>query len=371
MMGMNKITFQHVCKAYGENTVVKNLNFTIDEGERLILLGPSGCGKTTILRMVAGFESITSGALLMGGQKVNQLEPGARNVAMVFQNYALYPHMTVWENITFGLSIQKVDKAEIKTRADQALSILNLSGYEQRKPHELSGGQKQRVALARAWVKQAPYFLLDEPLSNLDAQLRLQARTELVKIHRLYRPTMIYVTHDQVEAMTVGHRIAIMNQGSLQQLDSPGDIYQHPANTFVASFIGSPPMNLLPGQFREGALWFGDQRLCPPAGWKTLLARHPGLYLGIRPEQCYLSDAPLLPGQVEFKEHLGAQLCIHLRLTHNNQRVLCLLPADQPLPEGIKGISFSWRRISCFADETGLNIGYPDQINQTAPAKPA
>ncbi|MBP2658468.1 MAG: Glycerol-3-phosphate-transporting ATPase, partial [Firmicutes bacterium] len=279
---MNGIIFENVCKSYGETAVVKDLNMTIQEGERLILLGPSGCGKTTTLRMVAGLENITAGTLKMGGQVVNTVEPGARNIAMVFQNYALYPHMTIWENITFGLFIQKIPIEEIKARTEQALEILNLSGYEQRKPNELSGGQKQRVALCRSLVKQAPYFLLDEPLSNLDAQLRLQARTELVKIHNLYRPTFIYVTHDQVEAMTVGQRIAIMNQGALQQLDTPDVIYQHPANTFVASFIGSPPMNLLQGAFRDGALWIAGCRVNPPTKWHTLLAEHQELWIGIR-----------------------------------------------------------------------------------------
>lgn len=356
---MNGIIFENVCKSYNETMVVKNLNLAIQEGERLILLGPSGCGKTTTLRMIAGLEKITTGTLKMGGQIVNEVEPGARNIAMVFQNYALYPHMTVWENITFGLSIQKVPTAEIKLRTEQALEILNLSGYEQRKPSELSGGQKQRVALCRSLVKQAPYFLLDEPLSNLDAQLRLQARTELVKIHELYRPTLIYVTHDQIEAMTVGQRIAIMNQGVLQQLDMPDTIYQYPANTFVASFIGSPPMNLLEGNFQDGTLWIAGNPLVPPASWQGLLTRSPKIWVGIRPEQCYLSDTPLLHGQIEFVEHLGCQRCIHIRLSQNNQLVLCILPADQPIPEGTVGISFSWQHINGFDWNNGTNIGRP------------
>lgn len=362
---MNGIIFENVCKSYNEAMVVKNLNLAIQEGERLILLGPSGCGKTTTLRMIAGLEKITTGTLKMGGQIVNEVEPGARNIAMVFQNYALYPHMTVWENITFGLSIKKVPTAEIKLRTEQALEILNLSGYEQRKPSELSGGQKQRVALCRSLVKQAPYFLLDEPLSNLDAQLRLQARTELVKIHELYRPTLIYVTHDQIEAMTVGQRIAIMNQGVLQQLDMPDTIYQYPANTFVASFIGSPPMNLLEGNFQDGTLWIAGNPLVPPASWQGLLTRNPKIWVGIRPEQCYLSDTPLLHGQIEFVEHLGCQRCIHIRLSQNNQLVLCILPADQPIPEGTVGISFSWKHINGFDWNNGTNIGHPSKLAHT------
>lgn len=362
---MNGIIFENVCKSYGETAVVKDLNMTIQEGERLILLGPSGCGKTTTLRMVAGLENITAGTLKMGGQVVNTVEPGARNIAMVFQNYALYPHMTIWENITFGLFLQKIPIEEIKIRTKQALELLNLSGYEQRKPNELSGGQKQRVALCRSLVKQAPYFLLDEPLSNLDAQLRLQARTELVKIHNLYRPTFIYVTHDQVEAMTVGQRIAIMNQGTLQQLDTPDAIYQRPANTFVASFIGSPPMNLLQGAFRDGALWIAGSRVNPPTKWHTLLAEHRELWIGIRPEQCCLSDTPMLHGQVEFVEHLGSQRCIHVRLHQDRQLLLCMLPADQPIPTGTAGVSFSWQHVNGFDKYTGNNIGLPNKISQS------
>ena len=208
---MKNIEFKAVKKKYDETTVIQELNFSIKEGERLVLLGPSGCGKTTTLRMIAGLEEISEGQLLMGGTVVNSVAPGKRNIAMVFQNYALFPHLSVWENITFGLKIQKLTEQEMAKRAKEALEILNLTGYENRKPKELSGGQKQRVALCRAIVKQSPYFLLDEPLSNLDAQLRQQARTELVKLHEIYKPTMIYVTHDQVEAMTIAQRIAIMN----------------------------------------------------------------------------------------------------------------------------------------------------------------
>lgn len=359
---MNGIIFENVCKMYQDTMVVDNLNLTIREGERLILLGPSGCGKTTTLRMVAGLEKITAGNLKMGNRVMNEVEPGARNIAMVFQNYALFPHMTVWENITFGLFIQKIPIEEIKSRTAKALDILNLSGYEQRKPNELSGGQKQRVALGRSLVKQAPYFLLDEPLSNLDAQLRLQARTELVKIHELYHPTLIYVTHDQVEAMAVGQRIAIMNQGILQQLDTPDIIYQYPANTFVASFIGSPPMNLIRSTFMDGGLWIAGNRIDPPAEWQMLLADHHELWIGIRPEQCFVSDTPLLHGQIEFVEHLGSQRCIHIRLPQDGQLVLCMLPADQTIPTGTVGISFSWKNINGFDRHIGNNIGHPSKL---------
>jgi ABC-type sugar transport system ATPase subunit len=356
---MNGILFKNVCKAYNDNQVVHNLNLAVEQGERLILLGPSGCGKTTTLRMAAGLEAITSGTLNMGGKAVNDLEPGERNVAMVFQNYALYPHMTVWENITFGLTIQKVPREEINARVKTALEILNLTGYEQRKPKELSGGQKQRVALGRALVKQAPFFLLDEPLSNLDAQLRQQARTELVKIHELYRPTMMYVTHDQVEAMTVGQRIAIMNHGVLQQLDTPDNIYHKPANAFVASFIGIPPMNLIKGTFEDGAFWIAGTRLDIPTEWQPLVAQYSQLLLGLRPEHCLLTSQSLFAGTAEFIEHLGSQHCIHVRLTLKGQKVLCMVPAEQAISQGPVNLSFSWKHVSLFDAASGQNIGYP------------
>jgi sn-glycerol 3-phosphate transport system ATP-binding protein/multiple sugar transport system ATP-binding protein len=362
---MNGIIFEDVCKSYNDTNVVTNLNLTIKQGERLILLGPSGCGKTTTLRMVAGLESITSGALKMGGKVVNDLAPGERNVAMVFQNYALYPHMTAWENITFGLNIQKLPTDEIKSRVKTALEILNLSGYEQRKPSELSGGQKQRVALGRALVKQAPFFLLDEPLSNLDAQLRQQARTELVKIHEIYRPTMIYVTHDQIEAMTVGQRIAIMKHGVLQQLDTPDNIYTKPANAFVASFIGIPPMNLLKCKFEEGALWIDGARVSIPIEWLPRIAQHSQLSLGIRPEHCFLTSKSSLAGTTDFIEHLGSQHCIHVRLSQGGQKVLCMVPAEQIISKGSVNLSFSWNHVSLFDSVSGNNIGYPEQLIRT------
>jgi sn-glycerol 3-phosphate transport system ATP-binding protein/multiple sugar transport system ATP-binding protein len=354
---MSGILFKNVCKSYGDHVVVDNLTMSIRQGERLILLGPSGCGKTTTLRMIAGLEAISSGTLEMGGRVVNQVEPGDRKVAMVFQNYALYPHMTVWDNITFGLVMQKLSKTEIAGRAQKALAILNLTGFEQRKPKELSGGQKQRVALARALVKQAPYFLLDEPLSNLDTQLRQQARTELIKIHDLFQPTMIYVTHDQVEAMTVGHRIAVMNQGVLQQLDTPDVIYKYPANTFVASFIGAPPMNLIKGVLRNGALYIGDIRVEMPSVWQQAIAHKSCVYVGIRPEQCRLSNTAPISGAMDLIENLGGQKCAHVRLG-DGQRILSVFPAAAPVPEGTVGVSFNWEDVNLFDCETGENIGW-------------
>lgn len=218
---MKDILFEQICKAYNKNMVVRDLNLKVFSGERLVLLGPSGCGKSTSLRLIAGLEDITSGNLYMGNQLINQVDSGERNVSMVFQNYALYPHMNVRQNISYALKVNKFPSKEIVERTNEAITMLDLNGLEERKPKELSGGQRQRVALARAIVKRADYFLLDEPLSNLDAQLRSHARKELVKIHERYHQTMVYVTHDQVEAMTVGQKIALMHQGQLQAIDTP------------------------------------------------------------------------------------------------------------------------------------------------------
>ena len=258
---MSSMVFKNVCKNYGNTQVVKNLNLEINPGERLVLLGPSGCGKSTTLRMIAGLEKITSGELYFGDKVMNDIESGDRNVAMVFQNYALYPHMTVWDNITFGLRMNKVEREEIEKRAREALKILNLEGLEKRYSKELSGGQRQRVALCRAVVKQSPFFLLDEPLSNLDVQLRNTSREELVKLHNLYRPTFVYVTHDQIEAMTIGHRIAVLNKGYLQQIDTPEKIYNNPVNVFVAKFIGIPQINIIRVNINEGELLLKNNRI--------------------------------------------------------------------------------------------------------------
>lgn len=342
------LTFHHVSKVYGTNQVIRDLDFSIQPGERLILLGPSGCGKTTTLRMIAGLESITSGDLYMGGTRVNDLAPGERNIAMVFQSYALYPHMTVWDNITFGLQIQKLDPKEIAQRTNQAVEILQLDGLTQRYPKELSGGQKQRVALARAIVKKAPYFLLDEPLSNLDAKLRQQARTQLVKIHQLYNPTMIYVTHDQVEAMTVATRIAIINQGTLQQIGTPEEVYHRPANTFVAQFIGTPAMNLLPAQVHTDILQWGDHRLPVPSFVEEKIRLQDRVILGIRPEKCRFSDQPMIPAKKIYTEDLGSHWITYLELPTGEK---LQVSSPTPMPEDAQGIAFAWQD-ACFFDGT-------------------
>lgn len=361
---MKEIRFEHVNKAYGETQVVNDLTMTITGGERLILLGPSGCGKSTTLRMIAGLEEITAGSLFMGGRQVNHVPSGNRNVAMVFQNYALYPHMTVKNNIIYGLKVQKLPKQEVARRLETALNMLELSGYEDRLPKDLSGGQRQRVALARAVVKQADYILLDEPLSNLDAQLRVSARKELVKVHELYKPTMVYVTHDQIEAMTVADRIALMNKGELQMLDTPENVYHHPVNIFTASFIGSPPTNLIEARFADGVLMIGRQTLKLDAVW-TQHVRKSGLtqlVLGIRPEHISLSSIPVdesFLGVVKHVENHGAGYAIYTEMERHELVVMDEVMRWQ------KGdhvfIRPKMNHLHFFDPETTGSIGYPEQ----------
>jgi len=244
---MASVTYNKVIKSFGDVEVIKQLNFEVEDKEFLVLVGPSGCGKTTALRMLAGLEEITSGEIMIGDRVVNDVAPKDRDIAMVFQSYALYPHMSVYDNMAFGLKLRKTPKDEIKRRVNEAAEILDITHLLDRKPRQLSGGQRQRVAVGRAIVREPEVFLFDEPLSNLDAKLRVQMRAEISKLHQRLQTTFIYVTHDQTEAMTMASRIAVINKGLLQQLDTPQMLYDHPANLFVAGFIGSPSMNFFPG----------------------------------------------------------------------------------------------------------------------------
>lgn len=253
---MASVTYDHVTKKFGDFVALNDLNIEIEDKEFLVLVGPSGCGKTTALRCLAGLEEITMGRILIGDHVVNDVPPKDRDIAMVFQSYALYPHMTVFDNMAFGLKLRKVPKDEIKRRVEEAAQILGIEGLLKRKPRELSGGQRQRVAVGRAIVREPKVFLFDEPLSNLDAKLRVQTRAEISRLHQRLQTTFIYVTHDQTEAMTMASRIAVMNKGLLQQLDTPQTLYDRPSNLFVAGFIGSPAMNFFPAKLRKdgGAL---------------------------------------------------------------------------------------------------------------------
>ena len=350
------IIFSHVKKAYGKTVVINDLNLEIRKGERLILLGPSGCGKTTTLRMIAGFDKITSGDLFLDGKVVNNLAPGERNIAMVFQSYALFPHLSVWDNITFGLKIKKLAAKEIAERTKKAIEIVHLEGQEHKKIHELSGGQKQRVALCRAIVKQSPYFLLDEPLSNLDAKLRQQARAELIKIHELSHPTMVYVTHDQIEAMTVAHRIAVMHQGKIQQIDTPDAIYNHPQNTFVATFIGSPAMNVLPAFVAGASLIVGGCTVALPEERLRLIGGREKILFGLRPEACIPAfDSAMITGKVEFMENTGNLKTVTLRLLDGS--VFYLQDSNQSIAlEKVAGFNFDWEKVCLFDAKTTVNL---------------
>jgi len=305
---MASLTFYRVGKTYFDSTVaVANASIDIAEGEFVVLVGPSGCGKSTLLRVAAGLEELTSGSVLLGGVDVSRLGPRQRDIAMVFQNYALYPHMTVFENMAFGLQQRRLPKEAIARQVQEVARLLDLTRYLDRKPAQLSGGQRQRVAMGRALVREPQVFLLDEPLSNLDAKLRVQMRAALKRLHARLGVTTIYVTHDQVEAMTLGDRIAVIAEGKLQQLGAPQDVYDNPANVFVAGFIGSPPMNLLRGRTRGGQATAGDLVVpCPGVPDKDVI-------IGVRPE-CLRpahEGMPSLAFEIVVVEPLGDEVIVH------------------------------------------------------------
>jgi len=319
---MAQISFDNVSKTYeGGHSAVLGLNLDIVDGEFMVLVGPSGCGKTTALRMIAGLEDITGGHLRINGEIANDLAPRDRNIAMVFQSYALYPHLSVAENIGFGLKVRGVASHTITKKVQETAELLELTDYLDRKPAKLSGGQRQRVAMGRALVRSPNAFLMDEPLSNLDARLRGQMRAEIAKLQRMSAVTTVYVTHDQVEAMTMGHRVAVMNKGALQQLDTPRRLYDKPVNLFVASFIGSPPINFFQGvvtaQNGGPVLQLGAFALpLGASGDRVLNHVDRKVIVGIRPEALKLSTTPGAPGTISartaFVEDLGATLLVHL-----------------------------------------------------------
>lgn len=324
---MASISFKNVTKTYDGATspVVPNLNLEIKDKEFIILVGPSGCGKSTTLRMIAGLETITEGEVYIGDRLVNKVPPKDRDIAMVFQNYALYPHMNVYKNISFGLNLRKEDKAEIDRRVHEAAKILDLEHLLSRKPKELSGGQRQRVALGRAMVRNPAVFLLDEPLSNLDAKLRASMRTEIAKLHQKLDITFVYVTHDQTEAMTMGTRIVVMNKGVLQQVDTPQNIYNYPKNKFVASFIGSPQMNFLNGfvvkEQHRVAILCGHEKITLSSEQVDCLMKDKyfgkEVIVGVRPEKINLTPITAqdtkLTGVIDVVELMGAESYIHVK----------------------------------------------------------
>ena len=311
---MGKINLKNLEKSYGKIKVIHDLSIDINEGELIVIVGPSGCGKSTLLRMVAGLEDINSGSILIDNKIVNDLEPMERNIAMVFQNYALYPHMTVFENMSYGLKILKIPKNEISSRVQKAAEILELGELLKRKPSQLSGGQRQRVAMGRAIVRDPVAFLFDEPLSNLDAKLRVQMRLEIKKLQKQLKTTSLYVTHDQVEAMTLADRMVVMNEGNVEHVGTPLEVYTKPKTLFTAQFIGSPAMNILKGECQSNQI-----KLSSGAILKAN-SKHKGeVNVGLRPEDFTIDEKGTIKLKVELVELIGANTLIHGRLENSNE----------------------------------------------------
>ena len=368
---MASISCRHIYKIYpGNVTAVKDFNLEIADKEFVVFVGPSGCGKSTTLRMIAGLEEISKGEMYIGGRLINDVPPKDRDIAMVFQSYALYPHMTVYKNIAFGLELRKTPKAEIDKRVHEAAKILEIEHLLDRKPKALSGGQRQRVALGRAMVRNPAVFLLDEPLSNLDAKLRTSMRTEIIKLHKKLETTFIYVTHDQTEAMTMGDRIVVMKDGVIQQVDTPQNLYDYPCNIFVAGFIGSPQMNFMDGKLEKN----GDVYTIDLAGTKLALPKEKTadgkldayvgktLKVGIRPEDMkddeeFLAKHPntQLQAEVEVSELMGAE--IYLYLTYQGQNMMARVAPTSKARRGDKvTVALDAHKIHLFDPETELTI---------------
>jgi multiple sugar transport system ATP-binding protein len=337
---MATVTFDRVTKRYGDVIAVNGLDLQIRDGEFMVLVGPSGCGKTTSLRMIAGLEDISEGTLKIGDRVVNDVAPKDRDIAMVFQSYALYPHMSVFDNLAFGLKLRKIPKADIDRRVKEAAGILHLENLLDRKPKALSGGQRQRVALGRAIVREPAVFLMDEPLSNLDAKLRVQTRAELLRIHARLGTTTVYVTHDQVEAMTMGQRIAVMSEAILQQVGTPQELYDAPTNRFVAGFIGSPSMNFLDVTVRgtgpSASLEGPGVSIPVPSRFIELVGDGGNLVLGIRPEHLQLDTNGTAVGRIAARadvvEFLGNEELVHLDVSGSD--MVAVLPAEARVRQG-------------------------------------
>jgi multiple sugar transport system ATP-binding protein len=364
---MAAISVQAVGKRFGRTEAVRNVGFDIRDGEFAVFVGPSGCGKSTLLRLIAGLEDVSAGSIAFDGQDVTELTPAERGVAMVFQSYALYPHMSVYDNMAFGLKLAKTDKRRIADRVRETARILQIEPLLDRKPRELSGGQRQRVAIGRAIVRQPRVFLFDEPLSNLDAALRVQMRIELKRLHRDLGTTMIYVTHDQVEAMTLADRIVVLNAGAVEQIGAPLELYRHPRNLFVAGFIGSPKMNFLAGTVTscdasQVTLDLGDGRPVVAAVADTARLR-PGaqVTLGLRPEHLTdtSADTAQLDGEVIALEHLGSETYVHLACSHGEPLVF-KSAGDTAIGVGQR-VSVAVPPHACYLfDETGTALPRPD-----------
>ncbi|KQS66707.1 ABC transporter ATP-binding protein [Modestobacter sp. Leaf380] len=357
---MAAVTFAQTTQRYpgSDRPAVDGLDLEIADGEFLVLVGPSGCGKSTSLRMLAGLEDVTEGSILIGGRDVTDLPPKDRDIAMVFQNYALYPHMTVGQNMGFALKIAGMDKAEISRRVADAAEILDLTEYLDRKPKALSGGQRQRVAMGRAIVRNPQVFLMDEPLSNLDAKLRVQTRTQIASLQRRLGVTTVYVTHDQVEAMTMGDRVAVLKDGVLQQVGTARELYDHPDNAFVAGFIGSPAMNLLPARVEGGEVVVGGLPIPLPAGVQA----SGEVLLGMRPEAVWPADAPTgLAVEIDVVEEIGADAFVYGRPQHATDQktpfVVRVPGRGVPRAGQTLHLDVDPRQVHLFDPASGLRLG--------------
>jgi sn-glycerol 3-phosphate transport system ATP-binding protein len=346
---MAQVTLSGITKTYPNGvTAVHPASFTIPQGEFIVLVGPSGCGKSTMLRMIAGLEEISAGDLHIGARLVNHIDPADRDIAMVFQNYALYPHMSVRKNIGYGLKNRKIPQAQIDQKVAEASALLNLDDYLDRKPSQLSGGQRQRVAMGRAIVRDPALFLFDEPLSNLDAKLRNQMRIEIKALQRRLGVTSIYVTHDQVEAMTMADRIIVMNEGRIEQIGTPTEVYNHPATIFVASFMGAPPMNLLQGQIRNGQALIGEIALAPVS------ARDGAVTIGIRPEEILVDTAGAISLSIDLVEELGAHRLLHGSIA--GQSLSVHVGKDSAVQAGSVPVALKPNALALFDPKTGARL---------------
>ncbi len=352
---MSKVVLKDIKKSYDNKKIIINgVNLDIEDKEFLVLVGASGCGKSTILRMIAGLEEISGGELYIGDKKVNNVHPKDRDIAFVFQSYALYPHMTVYENIAFGLKMRKVKKAEIDRKVKEAAKILDLEELLDRKPKQLSGGQRQRVALGRAIVRNPKVFLMDEPLSNLDAKLRVQMRAEIKKLHEKLQTTFIYVTHDQTEALTMGDRIVVLDKGVIQQVDTPENIYNNPANMFVAGFIGSPQINFVTCPILNNTLVFGDMKLELPREVMEILSNNKKVVIGIRPEDMINPEGNIKMGvSVDMTELLGSEKIAYFNI--GDSKCCAKLPAKYDLDSNLI-LNIDSKKMFFFNEKTGERI---------------
>ncbi len=348
---MADVRFDSVAKRYGEVSVIEDLNLHIRDHELMVLVGPSGCGKSTALRMIAGLEDISAGTIAIGERVVNTLAPKDRDIAMVFQSYALYPHMTVRENLEFGLKMRGVARSEMQKRVDDAAQILGITHLLDRKPRDLSGGQRQRVAVGRAIVRQPAVFLFDEPLSNLDAKLRVQTRAEITKLQQSLGTTSVYVTHDQVEAMTMGQRITVLRDGKIQQVGTPQEVYEHPANVFVATFIGTPPMNLVHAMVTGGMLEASSFALPIAARYRATLKDGQRVTLGIRPEHVERASPGNVTATVDVVEPIGHESIVYA--SAGDERLVAIFdPALTPKPGEAIPLAIDVERVHVFDRES-------------------